>query len=226
MIVRKLPFVQAPYFEACLLSSALRFTEEGYSKAASSTLVIYFEQALRIHQNSIMGSTGDQYHALVFGASGITGWAIVNAILNGYPSESAFTKVTALTNRPLPVDIAQWPESGKLQVVSGLDLLAGDQSTLEATLKERVSGIETVSHVFFFAYVMDAEPAQEISINVDLLRRAVTAIEHLSHLLKFVVLPTGTKVSASPERTRVQLTSGRHMVSISSISSPGRTRPH
>jgi nucleoside-diphosphate-sugar epimerase len=150
-----------------------------------------------------MGSTGDRYHALVFGASGITGWAIVNAILNGYPSESAFTKVTALTNRPLPTDVAQWPKSSKLQVVSGLDLLAGDQSTLEATVKERVSGIETVSHVFFFAYMMDAEPEKEISINVDLLKRAVTVIENLSHLLRFVVLPTGTKVGASPEQKRV-----------------------
>jgi hypothetical protein len=35
---------------------------------------------------------------------------------------------------------------------------------------------------------------KEISINVALLERAVTAIENLSTKLQFVVLPTGTKV--------------------------------
>src|ERR1700742_3964066 len=103
--------------------------------------------------DSTMGSAGVQNHALVFGASGITGWAIVNTILNGYPAESAFTKVTALTNRPLPAQVAQWPKSSKLQVFSGLDLLTGNQSLLEATMKERIPGIETVTHVYFFAYI-------------------------------------------------------------------------
>jgi nucleoside-diphosphate-sugar epimerase len=152
-----------------------------------------------------MGSvegTGTKNHALVYGASGITGWAIVNAILEGYPSNSTFSKVTALTNRPLPPDVAQWPESDKLQVVSGLDLLAGDQSNLELTMKERISDVESVTHVYFFAYIMDADPEKEISINVDLLKRAVTAVENLSTNLKFVVLPTGTKVSSIPENER------------------------
>lgn len=134
-------------------------------------------------------------HALVFGASGITGWAIVNAILNNYPSPDTFDRVTALTNRPLPPDVAQWPASDKLQVGSGLDLLRGDQAALEREMKQRVRGIETVTHVYFFAYVMDMNAEKEIQINVDLLRRAVTAVESLSPQLKFVVLPTGTKVN-------------------------------
>jgi len=132
-------------------------------------------------------------HALVYGASGITGWAIVNQILNNFPSADAFSKVTALTNRPLPAEVAQWPESDKLQVVSGLDLLKGDQSALERTMRERVKDLDSVTHVYFFAYIMDADPAKEISVNIDLLKRAVEAIEHSSSKLKFVVLPTGTK---------------------------------
>jgi len=43
------------------------------------------------------------------------------------------------------------------------------------------------------AYIFKADPAEEISENVELLKRAITAIEHLSKKLKFVVLPTGTK---------------------------------
>lgn len=41
---------------------------------------------------------------------------------------------------------------------------------------------------------MDPDPDKEIAINVKLLDRAVKAVEHLSPNLKFIVLPTGTKV--------------------------------
>lgn len=134
-------------------------------------------------------------HALVYGASGITGWAIVNQILKNFPAAETFTKVTALTNRPLPAEVAQWPRSEKLQVVSGLNLLEGDQAALEKNMKERVKDMDTVTHVYFFAYIMDPDPAKEISINIALLERAVKAVEDLSTNLKWVVLPTGTKVN-------------------------------
>lgn len=133
-------------------------------------------------------------HALVYGASGITGWAIVNQILNGFPTPDTFASVTALTNRPLPAEAAQWPASPKLQVVSGVDILnPKGQAALDAELKEKVKNIKEITHVYFFAYIMDPDPSKEISINVELLSRAVSAVEHLSSNLKFVVLPTGTK---------------------------------
>lgn len=134
-------------------------------------------------------------HALVFGASGISGWAITNQILNGYPTLNSFSKITSLTNRPLSKEATLWPESDKLQLVSGLDLLnpKGKQA-LEDEMKAKIKDVDTVSHVFFFAYIMDMDPAKEIEINVKLLERAITVIEHLSEKLKFVVLPTGTKV--------------------------------
>ncbi len=142
-----------------------------------------------------MGSTdGAGNHALIFGASGISGWAVTNALLSDYPSPDAFSKVTALTNRPLSKEQAQWPESSKLQLVSGIDLLTSKgQEGLEEEMKSKIADISTVSHVYFFSYVMDPDPAKEISINVTLLERAVTAVEHLSTNLKYVVLPTGTK---------------------------------
>ena len=40
---------------------------------------------------------------------------------------------------------------------------------------------------------MDPDPSKEISINLDLLSRAVSAVENVSSNLKCVVLPTGTK---------------------------------
>lgn len=89
-------------------------------------------------------------HALVFGATGIQGWAVVNQILNGYPSADAFDRVTALTNRPITEEML-WPKSDKLQVVSGINLLTDNgQEGLEKEMKEKISGIETVTHMFFF----------------------------------------------------------------------------
>ncbi|KAL5319239.1 hypothetical protein ACEPPN_012289 [Leptodophora sp. 'Broadleaf-Isolate-01'] len=133
-------------------------------------------------------------HALIFGASGITGWAVTNALIEGYPDETSFSAVTALTNRPLSREAALWPDSNKLQVVSGLDLLTdGGQEGLEAEMKRKIKGIDTVTHVYFFAYIMDLDSDKECTINVKLLDRAVTAVENLSPNLEFVVLPTGTK---------------------------------
>lgn len=95
--------------------------------------------------------------------------------------------------------------------MSGLDLLTEKgQEGLEVEMKEKVRSIETVTHVYFFgerhqppdreriysrlAYIMDLDSHTEIDINVKLLSRAVRAIEQLSPNLKFIVLPTGTKV--------------------------------
>ncbi|KAK5718749.1 hypothetical protein LTR15_008483 [Elasticomyces elasticus] len=141
-----------------------------------------------------MGSTGSpNNHALVFGATGIQGWAVTNQLLKGYPSSDSFDKVTALANRP-PSENLLWPSSEKLQIVSGINLLNEDgQEALEKQMKEKVPGIETVTHVFFFAYIFKEDPSEEISVNVELLKRAITAAENLSKHLKFVLLPTGTK---------------------------------
>lgn len=94
-------------------------------------------------------------HALVFGASGITGWALTNQLLAGYPTPSTFASITALTNRPLSKEAAQWPEDERLQTVSGIDLLTKDgQDGLNEMLKTHVKGIEQVTHVYFFCITL------------------------------------------------------------------------
>jgi hypothetical protein len=88
---------------------------------------------------------------LSIGASGITGWAITNALINGYPNPDDFKSIIALTNRPLSRETAQWPPSDKLQIVSGLDLLTQKgQDGLEEDMRQKVENIETVTHVYFF----------------------------------------------------------------------------
>ena len=89
-------------------------------------------------------------HALVFGATGIQGWAVVNEILNCCPSEDSFDKVTALTNRPITESML-WPASEKLQVVSGINLLTDDgHEGLVKDIRQRVDGVDAVTHMFFF----------------------------------------------------------------------------
>lgn len=141
-----------------------------------------------------MGSAGPSCnHALVFGSTGIQGWAVINQLLSGYPSPDSFERITALTNRPITEDML-WPESKKLQIVSGINLLTDrGQDGLEKEMKERIPGMDGVTHVFFFAYIFNEKPELEISINVELLKRAVTACDNLSKSLHFVLLPTGTK---------------------------------
>jgi PRISE-like Rossmann-fold domain len=86
--------------------------------------------------------------ALVFGASGVSGWAFVNELLNDYPRPNIFQKVHALTNRPLSQAISQWPSSPRLNLVSGIDLLNGSQEELESCLRD-IEGVEEVTHVYY-----------------------------------------------------------------------------
>ncbi|KAF4784637.1 SirQ [Colletotrichum scovillei] len=140
-----------------------------------------------------MSKTAEK-HALVFGSSGITGWAIINAILQGYPSQDTFDSVTALTNRPISSEITQWPVSKKLHVVSGVNILKpGGQEALETDIRNKVENLRKITHVYFCAYIMNLDPAKECEINTELVKKAVTAIDRLSPSLQFVVLPTGTK---------------------------------
>lgn len=87
--------------------------------------------------------------ALVFGASGVTGWSVVNEILTNYPKKGIWDKVYALTNRPLSQKDSRWPDDPRLKIVSGVDLLKGSQEDLEKELRDKVEGIETVTHVYY-----------------------------------------------------------------------------
>jgi hypothetical protein len=86
--------------------------------------------------------------ALIFGASGVTGWAFVNEILNDYPKKGVWGKVHALTNRPLKQSDSLWPNDERLNIVSGINLLEGSQEKLEDALR-KVQGIEKVTHVYY-----------------------------------------------------------------------------
>ncbi|KAJ5668720.1 hypothetical protein N7462_009790 [Penicillium macrosclerotiorum] len=134
-----------------------------------------------------------EQHAVVFGCSGINGWALVNQLLSGYPSPDSFSRITAVANRPFTSDEAKWPRDDRLQIVSGIDLLGGDDSSLQKTLAQKVPSVETVSHVYYAAYRASDDAAEECRLNKEMLRAAVQSLEALSSKLSFVTLITGTK---------------------------------
>ncbi len=93
-----------------------------------------------------MSDSNQSYRALGFGASGISGWAIVQEALK-YPSPTTFDKVIGLTNRPLKKSEALLPDDERLELYGGVDLSAG-AAAVEASLK-RIDGIQEVTHVYF-----------------------------------------------------------------------------
>lgn len=113
------------------------------------------------HQPEDMNEKGK--HALVFGASGLIGWAIIDQLLSNYPSPGTFAKVTALVNRPLDIQDSFWPleanrplnvqgspQQPELQLVSGINLADGTVQSVTELLQTKVKGIEHVTHVFYF----------------------------------------------------------------------------
>ncbi|PYH42880.1 SDR family oxidoreductase [Aspergillus saccharolyticus JOP 1030-1] len=133
------------------------------------------------------------HHAIVFGCSGINGWALVNQLLSDYPAPGTFSRVTAVANRAFRREEAQWPSDDRLQIVSGVDLLAGDDPALAATLQTEIPSVETISHVYYAAYRANDDPAEECRVNKEMLRAAVQTLERISPNLAFVTLITGTK---------------------------------
>ena len=90
-------------------------------------------------------------HLLVFGASGVSGWAVALQSLS-YPSRDAFAHVTALTNRPLSKQDSMLPDDPRLQLASGIDL-TGSVDSVVAGLQDKIKNIDSVTHVVFTAYI-------------------------------------------------------------------------
>jgi nucleoside-diphosphate-sugar epimerase len=118
--------------------------------------------------------TGASNHAIVYGASGLIGWALVDQLLSLYPQAGTFSKVTAITNRPLDLSETYWPKSDlhlpELQLVSGIDLRHGDGATLAKSLKQ-VKDVENVTHVYY----LGMSPSQHsciIKLTIKSLHRA------------------------------------------------------
>lgn len=134
--------------------------------------------------------------ALVFGASGITGWAIVREALT-YPTATTFSRVIGLTKRPLDREKSFLPDDSRLTLAHGVDLTASVDDVV-AKLAE-IDGIKNVTDVYFAAYIQPAGTSDFVGfdilkeVNVRILETAVQAVERVSPNLQFWTLQTGGK---------------------------------
>ena len=134
-----------------------------------------------------------QYHALVFGASGVSGWAIAKECLT-YPTPTTFSRVTALANRPISQEESMLPADPRLHLASGVDLTQ-DVEGVKSLLKLKVPQVETVTQVFFTAYIEKPDYADLVRVNTHLVTVAAQALDELcgSTTLRHFILQTGGK---------------------------------
>ena len=105
--------------------------------------------------SSAMANQGTtQAQAIVFGASGLNGWSIVNQLLSNYPKPETFSTITAVTNRPLTLEDSYWPHSQpghpQLTLVSNVNLSDGTADELAAVLREKIRDVHHITHAFYF----------------------------------------------------------------------------
>ncbi|KAI1171535.1 hypothetical protein F4777DRAFT_591148 [Nemania sp. FL0916] len=136
-------------------------------------------------------------HAIIFGASGLIGWAVVEQLLRSYPETGTFSKITAVTNREVKLSESYWPapdaNQPTLQLVSGIDLRRGDGIMLADTLRREVEDVHTVTHVFYLVFTSLPDGIEEVATNRQMLQNVVDAHNLMSRNLQFVVFPGGTR---------------------------------
>lgn len=93
-------------------------------------------------------SSTDKKTALVFGASGVSGWAVVKQLLS-YPTPTTFSRVIGLTNRPLEIKDSYWPQDDeRLECYNGVNL-RDNLDSVKDQLRAKVPRIEEVTHVYY-----------------------------------------------------------------------------
>lgn len=86
--------------------------------------------------------------ALVFGASGISGWAVTKNLLS-YPTTTTFSRIIGLTHRPMDLKNSQLPtDDPRLEIYSGVNL-RNDLSSVIDQLKATVPRLEEVTHMYY-----------------------------------------------------------------------------
>jgi hypothetical protein len=129
--------------------------------------------------------------APILGASGISGWALLNQI-HISPAPTTFDRTIGTTNRRYSLDDFQIPRNPLIRLVSGVYFSKSVDEVIEL-LQEKVEGVEIVSLVYFTAYIHTDDFESLRNINTDLLETAIRAIGRVSSNLQHIVLPTGGK---------------------------------
>ncbi|BGP13469.1 hypothetical protein JCM10213_001793 [Rhodosporidiobolus nylandii] len=121
--------------------------------------------------------------ALVFGANGVSGLALLNALSR--TSSTEWKKVIAVSRRPAVLEHAD-----DRVVFVEADLL-GEVGELVEKLKK--AGAEETTHVAFYAYVAKADETELIEVNRKLFSNSLEAVAKVAPGVKAFLLQTGYK---------------------------------
>ncbi|KAK9350836.1 hypothetical protein V1523DRAFT_418598 [Lipomyces doorenjongii] len=132
-----------------------------------------------------------QPHALVLGASGISGWSLLSQ-LRTYPSAGYWKRITGTTNRPFSFEQARIAPEDRIQLVSGINLTDTVDKIVDG-FRSKVKDIDTVTHVFFTAYIAKDGFQELKQINNLLLENTIKAVEKFAPKLESIILQTGGK---------------------------------
>lgn len=99
--------------------------------------------------NGKSSNTSHEGHtALVFGASGISGWAVMQNLLS-YPSPDTFRRIVGLTNRPMSKADGNFAEDDKrIELYSGFDLRQ-ELGGVKTQLTNTVPRLQELTHVYY-----------------------------------------------------------------------------
>ncbi|GAA5874724.1 hypothetical protein JCM8547_005194 [Rhodosporidiobolus lusitaniae] len=121
--------------------------------------------------------------ALVFGANGVSGLALLNALTSKPSSE--WKKIIAVSRRPAVLE----HNDDRVEFVS-VDLLSSHEELVE---KLKKAGAEETTHVAFYAYVAKQDETELIEVNCKLFSNSLEAIAQACPNVRAVLLQTGYK---------------------------------
>lgn len=127
--------------------------------------------------------------ALIWGANGISGNALLRELLERPSSE--WSRVIAVSRHPLR--IVNENQDQRLKFVQ-LDVISSSVDEISKKLRE-VEGADSITNVFHYCYIEKEDENEAVKVNEELLDKALRASAQVSSCLRLLVLQTGYKVS-------------------------------
>ena len=94
-----------------------------------------------------MSEQTSQRHALVLGASGISGWLLLNQ-LSRYPDNHTWQRISGTANRPFDISQSGLPQDSRIKVYSGFDFTKSVDQVAQA-FREKIDDVASITHVFY-----------------------------------------------------------------------------
>ncbi|WEW58825.1 hypothetical protein PRK78_004293 [Emydomyces testavorans] len=142
-------------------------------------------------------TTTDQknFHALVIGASGLSGWAFTNELLHDYPRPGIWSRITGVTRKPMSEEeMSYWPKDDRFTLASGFDLHNDDKDVLRQKFETKVKEVGSVTHVYYLIHdpLPDFDSPNPFAASLGALSKTLSTIESLAPNLRFIHLQYGT----------------------------------